>query len=148
MVEAIPVAVIVHAIPNRTRLRISSRRGDAVFFASIATALAAMPGIRQVKVQPVTGSVLIEHSKPLPKLKDVITEARLFQIAGSVPLSQPASHPAVLDPKMFVGFGMAAFAIWQFSKGSILPPAVTLGWYAASLTGMLSAQDAPESAHE
>ena len=28
MTEPIPVATIVHAIPNRTRLRIPSRRGD------------------------------------------------------------------------------------------------------------------------
>ena len=147
MVE-LPVALIVHAIPNRTRLRISSRRGDAVFFASIATALAAMPGIRQVNVQSVTGSVLIEHSKPLPKLQDAIAEAQLFRISGAAPSSQRQSEPVVLDPRIFVGVGLAAFAIWQFSRGSILPPAVTLGWYAASLTGMLSAQDASDPGHE
>jgi hypothetical protein len=148
MVEPLPVALIVHAIPNRTRVRISSRRGDTVFFASVATALAAMPGIRHVSVQPITGSVLIEHSKPLLKLQDAIADAQLFRISGpEFPRPRP-SEPVVLDPKIFVGLGMAAFAILQFSRGMILPPALTLGWYAASLTGMLSAQGAPESAHE
>jgi hypothetical protein len=148
MAEPLPFARIVHAIPNRTRLRISSRRGDTVFFASIATALAAMPGIRQVSVQAVTGSVLIEHSKPLPKLQDAIAEARLFRISAAELPPQRPSEPAVLDARIFMGLGMAAFAILQFSRGTILPPALTLGWYAASLTGMLPAHDASETAQD
>jgi hypothetical protein len=107
-----------------------------------------MPGIQHVSVQRITGSVLIEHSKSLLKLQDAIAEAQLFRISRPELPRQRPSEPVVLDPKVFVGLGMAAFAILQFSRGMILPPALTLGWYAASLTGMLSAQDAPESAHE
>lgn len=143
MVETIPTALVVHAMPNRTRLRIPSRRGEPVFFASLATSLAAMPGIQRVAVQPVTGSILLEHTKPLPKLLQAVEEAKLFRL--SEPMRQAErSEPVALDPKLLVGLGMGAFALWQLTRGRILPPAVTLGWYAATLAGFFVSVEATE----
>ncbi len=144
MDDAVPLALVVHAIPNRTRLRIPSRRGDPVFFASIATALAAMPGIRRVAVQSVTGSVLLEHGKPATKLLEEIADAGLFRVSELRRQTQPL-QPVAFDPKIAVGVGMGVFALWQLTKGRVLPPAITLGWYAAALTGLLAVHDAPDS---
>ena len=105
MAESVPLARIVHAIPNRTRFRIASRRGDAVFFASIATALSAMAGIQRVTVQSVTGSILLEHSKRLPKLLEAVEEARLFRVSESWQPSE-RSPPVVFDPKILIGASM------------------------------------------
>ena len=144
MPETIPAAHVTHAIANRTRLRIPSRRGDSVFFASLATTLSAMPGIQRVTVQPVTGSVLLEHTKRLPKLLQAAQEAQLFKL--SEPWQQPSSsEPATVDPKLLIGIGMGVFALWQLTRGRILPPAMTLGWYAASAAGLLSNHDASEA---
>ncbi len=144
MPETIPAAHITHAIANRTRLRIPSRRGDRVYFASLATTLSVMPGIQRVTVQPVTGSVLLEHTKRLAKLLQAAQEAQLFRL--SEPWQQPApSQPAAVDPKLLIGIGMGVFALWQLTRGRILPPAMTLGWYAASAAGLLSNHDASET---
>jgi hypothetical protein len=144
MIDTLPIATIAHAIPNRTRLRIPSRRGDTVFFASLATALSAMPGIQRASVQPATGSLLLEHSKPLPKLLAALEEARLFRLTAPWRQPDPRS-PVELDPKIFVGLGMGVFALWQLTRGRVLPPAITLGMYAASLTGLLSGHGMPDA---
>jgi hypothetical protein len=39
---------------------------------------------------------------------------------------------------MMVGLGLGALALWQLTEGKFLPPAATLAWYAAHLTGLLS----------
>jgi hypothetical protein len=144
MPETIPAAHVTHAIANRTRLRIPSRRGDRVFFASLATTLSIMPGIQRVTVQPVTGSVLLEHTKRLPKLLQAAQEAQLFKISESWQQPEP-SQSTELDPKLLIGIGMGVFALWQLTQGRILPPAMTLGWYAASAAGLLSNHDASEA---
>jgi hypothetical protein len=143
MTEPIPVATIVHAIPNRTRLRIPSRRGDTALFASLATALSAMPGIQRATVQPTTGSVLLEHSKPLPKLLVALEEARLFRLAEG--LQKPVwSAPVPIEPKILFAVAMGAFALWQLTQGRVFPPAITLGMYAASFSGLLSGHNVPD----
>lgn len=131
-------------MPGRTRLRVPDRRSDTVFFASLTTTLSAMAGIQRVAVQPVTASVLLEHTKPLPKLLQAAEDAQLFKL--SEPWQQPVPpQPAKLDPRLLIGVGIGVFALWQLAQGRILPPAMTLGWYAASLTGLLSKLDAPEA---
>jgi len=135
MFDTLPIAEVVHAMPGRTRLRIPARRGDGVFFAAMATGLSTLPGVRHVEVRPLTGSLVIEHGTPLERIGAAAREARLFMIGNAPP---PPTEPAAIDPKILVGVGLGAFAVWQILEGKILPPAVTLAWYAASLTGLLS----------
>jgi hypothetical protein len=49
-----------------------------------------------------------------------------------------------IDPRVVVGLGMGVLSLWQLLEGRILPPAITLAWYAASLTGLLSDADASD----
>jgi hypothetical protein len=137
MAEALPVAEVVHAIPGRARLRIVGRRGDGVFFAAVASGLSTIAGIYHVEVRPLTGSLLIEHGPPLERIAAAAREARLFVISNEAPAPAPVT-PAEIDPKMVVGLGLGAIAIWQVLEGELLPPAITLAWYAAGLTGLLS----------
>ena len=143
MSDSLPIAVIVHAMPGRARLRIAERRGDAVFFASLATGLSNIPGVRKVEVRPLTGSILIQHGPPLERISTAAQEARLFVLgnAHSVPPATPAMS---IDPKVVVGLGLGALSLWQITEGRVLPPAITLAWYAASLTGLLSNGDGGE----
>jgi len=135
MVDTLPIAEVVHAMPGRTRLRIPAQRGDSVFFATMATGLSTLPGVRHVEVRPLTGSLVIQHGTPLERISAAAREARLFMIGNAPP---PPTEPVAIDPRMLVGVGLGAFAVWQILEGKILPPAVTLAWYAASLTGLLS----------
>ncbi|MEJ2375760.1 MAG: hypothetical protein P8Y53_17930 [Pseudolabrys sp.] len=124
-------------MPGRARLRIAERRGDSVFFASVASGLSTIAGIYHAEVRPLTGSVLIEHGPPLDRIGAVAREARLFAI-GNAASPPPPVTAAEIDPKMVVGIGLGAVAVWQLLKGELLPPAITLAWYAASLTGLVS----------
>jgi hypothetical protein len=136
MADALPFAEPIHAISGRTRLRIEERSGDGVFFASIATGLSAIRGVSHVDVRPLTGSIVIHHAAPLARIGLAAEEARLFVIADA--LSLPVSPPAVaIDPKIVVALGLGLFSIWQLAQGRVLPPAMTIAWYAAALAGML-----------
>jgi len=55
-----------------------------------------------------------------------------------------AAPPAAFDPKLAMGVGLGVFALWQLAQGRVLPPAVTLAWYAANLTGLLATGDVTE----
>lgn len=58
--------MIVHRLPDRTRLRTPVLRKDPPTCELLADTLAALPGVREVKVRPYTGSVLVEHEPTLP----------------------------------------------------------------------------------
>ena len=146
MAESLPIAEIVHAMPGRTRLRIAGRCGDAVFFASVATGLSTIAGVRKVLVRPLTASVLIQHGPPLERITAAAQEARLFRLAN--PSTTPRLIKAYkIDPKMVVGLVLGGLAIWRLTEGKILPHAVTLAWYAANLAGLLSNHDVADG-HE
>lgn len=134
---ALPHAEIAHAMPGRARLRIADRRGDDIFFASVAKGLSTIAGVRAVDVTPLTGSVLIQHNGPLARIGVAAKEARLFVMGGAPHVAQPA--PAIaIDPKIVVALGLCAAALWQFSRERFLPPALTLLWYASRLGGVWS----------
>jgi hypothetical protein len=49
---------------------------------------------------------------------------------------------APLDAKAIAAIGLGIFALLQLMRGRILPPAITLGLYAASLGGLLQPPEA------
>jgi hypothetical protein len=143
MADALPIAEVVHAMPGRVRLRIAERRGNAVFFASVASGLSTIAGVYKVETRPLTGSVVIQHGPPLERIALAAQEARLFTVGNATSLPPPAAA-AEFDPKLLVGLGLGALGLWQLTEGKVLPNAITLGWYAAVLTGLLSNEAAAE----
>lgn len=119
-------------MPGRSRLRIADRRGDAAFFASLATALSGIPGVHKVDVTPLTGSVLIQHGGPLSNIGSKARNARLFSI-GEAPGARVEASAFEFDPKLLLAFALVGGALWQMSREKILPPAITLLWYALQL---------------
>lgn len=144
MVDALPNAEIVHTMQGRTRLRIGDKRGDGAFFASIATGLSSIPGVYNVEARPLTGSIVIQHGAALTRIGAAAQEARLFTIGDG--FSGPLAEPDVtIDPKSALALGLGAFAVWQLAQGRVLPPALTLLWYASRLGGLLSLGDGAKS---
>jgi hypothetical protein len=45
---------------------------------------------------------------------------------------------------MIAAAGLGVAALWQLAQGRILPPALTLGWYVATLTQILPTGDSAE----
>jgi hypothetical protein len=135
MRESLPLAEIAHSMPGRARLRISDRRGDAAYFASVAASLSNMAGVYKVEVAPLTGSVLIQHSAPFDRIDAAGRDAGLFMIGEAAPAATPAPEIA-FDPKILLAVGFVGAALWQMSKERVFPPALTLLWYASHLHGL------------
>jgi hypothetical protein len=146
MVEALPTAEIVHTMPGRARLRIAERRGDTVFFASVATGLATISGIRKVDVRPLTGSIVIHHGPPLQRIGAIAEKAGLFVLVEAAAEELPQWPVLPIDPRMAAAAGLGLVALWQLFEGRVFPPAVTAAWYAAHLSGLLAPGDSDGAA--
>jgi hypothetical protein len=111
---------IVHAVPGRIRLKVAQVRENPTLAGEIQTRLAASRGIRQVEVNPLTGSVL------------VLYEA---QEAAS-----PDSLRALAEPlsALFPGFDLKDFARKHLpsTNGASSEPSLTSG--IASFFGALN----------
>lgn len=140
----LPAAEISHAMPGRTRLRISDRRGDAAFFASIASGLSALPGVHKVEVKPLTGSVLVQHWGALDMLSVAAKDAGLFAVGEPPPPEPEAETEVELDPKLLFALALGALSLWQMSREKFFPPALTLLWYATNLGGLWRNGPPPE----
>jgi hypothetical protein len=134
---ALPEAEIAHTMPGRARLRIPTKRDDAVFFASVATGLSTIAGVSKVRTRPLTGSILIHYDEPLAHVTEAAEKAQLFAVAPHA-ASASLAEAIEFDPKMVIGIGLGVLALWQLKQGRVLPYATTLAWYAARLTGLLS----------
>jgi hypothetical protein len=116
-----------------------------VFFASVATGLSAIPGVSRAEVRPLTGSILIQHAGPVARIGIAAEQARLFVLANAHAPPKPTPTIAI-SPRLVAAAGLGVLTLWQLAQGQVLPPALTLGWYAASLGGLLSNGDSAEGA--
>ncbi len=100
-----------HAIPGRVRLRIPAIRRDPDLCREVQRQLAALPVIRRVEVNPVTGSVLL--------LYDPADSAEMAQLAQAmVPGLELDAMPGPrnLDRPDHLGFAAPAEAVAEFSR--------------------------------
>jgi Heavy metal associated domain 2 len=81
----LPEAAISHSAHGRTRFRLVSKRRQDPFFAQVAERLRRMDGVRQVEVNPTTGSVLVHHELPLEELVQRAHRETLFAVDNSPP---------------------------------------------------------------
>lgn len=136
-----PEASLVHALPGRVRLRFEQQQRDRVFLAAIATALSAIEGITRVETRPSTGSLIIWHSASLAHIESVAEARKLFTIDRVRPAGSPQPPISMPNRKALVTAAMGALAVWQVSRGRILPPALTLAMYAIEIAGLLIEED-------
>ncbi len=137
---AIPVAEIEHRIPGRIRLRVRARRGDPAFFVRLEAALAAVPGVRNVRANPQTGSVLIEHGGDE---KAVLARARDQGLRTTEPTDKlPALRPAPppdrgkgtpASPLDLAALGLAGAGLMQLVRGEAVGSASENLWNAYGL---------------
>ncbi|HEX7839843.1 MAG TPA: hypothetical protein VF469_20345 [Kofleriaceae bacterium] len=82
--------VVTHHLPERTRLRSPVLRKTPAACARLADALAAVPGVREVRVRPYTGSVLILHRSVAA---DALADAASRALDGARVLANGESPP-------------------------------------------------------
>ena len=145
-----PAAKVVHRTSTRTRLRTRGMKGNAEYFAQIQTALRAMDGVRNVQVNPLTESILIEHEASIdPLLREAETRGYLQLETGEAQrppylerlghalresdqnLERATTGKMNLDTLAF--FGLLAGGVYQVANGHGLPAGVTLLRYAIEL---------------
>lgn len=143
-----PLARVVHSIPGRARLRTQGVKGDAAALAALQSALEDARGVHDVRVNQVTGSVLVEHEGDIGdvlrelegrgalRLESEVHEPYLAHIHRALAesdqrLKEVSSGRVDLETLSFMGF--VAGGIYQCFNGHGLPAGVTLLRYAVEL---------------
>jgi hypothetical protein len=103
---------VVHALPGRVRLKVAKVKGNPVLARQVEEKLAQVPGIRQVEVKPVTGSLLVhydtDHLFSLASME--ILSVTLGELFPEIEVASLAAGLASLadNPGPGIGSGIAA----------------------------------------
>lgn len=148
-------ALVVHQLPGRVRLRVQQRRGDAGYFSALSQDLPHLQGVRRVKVNPATASVVIEYAGSTEHLMRQLRFHDLFVESQPDRPAAPA-HPTAqrmaplrlvsgrdINPMFMLGALFTVIGIVQTIRGNIFVPAISTLWYARSAFGQASAPERP-----
>jgi hypothetical protein len=145
----LPQAIVSHRTAERLRIKIPSRKGDGAFFSTVKQSLERDLKYRLLKVNALTGSVLIVDSGvDLEALADRAARAGLFILEHRLAPVQPVGR-TVFSPLMelnrkisrftegavdfpgMVFLALCGFGIYEILRGNIRPPPwYTAFWYA------------------
>ncbi len=136
---------MIHHLPERTRLRSSVLRRDPAACERVADALAALPGVREIRLRPYTGSMLVHHEERVStdRLIDVARQA----LDCSIVLGPDDQPPLTLDtpPLSSVARKLAATVremdrdVLRGTEGAVdLGTLVTLGFVGAGAAGVVA----------
>jgi hypothetical protein len=130
-----PRASVEHVVPGRMRLRVTARRGDAGYFGRVRTALAGLPGVREVRVNPRTGSILVEHGGDGAALLASGRAQGLFDAeAPDRALARPgAARGLPAAPLDLAAAGLAGAGVLQIVRGQVVGSASENLWNAYGL---------------
>jgi hypothetical protein len=144
-VIVLPQAHIVHAMPERMRVKVESRRGDEAYFTKIKQGFSRLPGIVTVETNPLTASVLLRHSGDVNAVASSAEENGLFRLTSTAVETLPVEYQgtenlrridqhlraltgeAINLTSMFF-LALAAVGISQAIQGNVAVPAVTALW--------------------
>jgi len=146
----LPQAFLVHQCKGRVRLRIPERRQDDAYFTLMEKQLSAIPGINGIKVNPISGTVLLlisqdislnalsqpnhlqdlfhlacdaDHPLTSRVAADVLEINKYVQRVNEDPLNMDGLYASIL----------ILLAIVQLLRGNSLGPASSLLWNAIQL---------------
>ncbi len=147
-----PEAHVSHAAAGRVRIKVPGRRGDSGYFAEAERWFGQCPGVRRVVVNPLTGSILIEHESDTAAILDFAETGDVVSLkpqGEAVPLAATLRESAVdLDRRLRRAAGdtldlwSAASLIFfvlaciQLMRGHYMGPATTLFWTAVAAMRM------------
>ena len=139
-------ARLCHVMPGRMRLQIPDRRHDTAFFAGIEQALSRCDGVYAVRANPLTAAVLVLHAGTVDAISDYARAQGLFALdpaarvlpygsgdrVRAVPRHRPAPSPGEQSDRRagMLSASMAGLGALQGLRGRVMPPAMTLFWYA------------------
>lgn len=141
---------VVHVIPGRTRLRYPPLRREPVAVEQVADAIAATPGVREVKVRPYTGSILVHHDPSVTSDAVVEVARRTLRVERVVALGEePPLDPDVPRLSRIAKLAATAFReidrdVRRKSGGSFdLGTLATLGFFGAGAVQVAAERELP-----
>lgn len=146
----LPAAYISHQVEGRMRIRIPSRRRDKYYFDLVTRSLRECEGILALRVNALTGSVLIIHLLNVDTIAEYAERNGLFTLApveiGLPSISEGISNQVrafdeqlktktsgALDLSALAFLGLLIASAAQLAKKNIWPAGATLLWYAANV---------------
>lgn len=152
----LPQAYVVHRTRERCRLRIRDKRNDQAYFEELRGRIAESVDGADVRVNPITGSVLVSHGNmSVSELEGRLTETSMFELLDGPQPEAPAlehlfsgisridqaiteSSGGGADLRTFMFIGIMAMAMQQMLRGNVMVPAMALLWNAMDLAGRKS----------
>ncbi len=147
----IPEAHIVHRSSRRLRLKMPVKKYREDYLKALPEKLAGCPGISEIEINPVTGSVLVKHDGNTKDIIDFVRSKGIFTIKFSS-VRPPSVHQSItsvyrnLDGLVqsfsngstnaggLAFLGLIAFGAIQIGKGNFAAPAwYTVFWYAMNI---------------
>lgn len=145
----LPTARVCHSISGRLRIRIDAYRRDEAFFGQLSAKLERVPGVLRVEANPITATVLIQHTLDAQHIRREIESRACVSLApggSGLPPARSlspdlgmtggsfANVPRVpADARGLAILALFGMAIHQAIEGNVMVPAVSLLWYAFNL---------------
>jgi hypothetical protein len=134
---------VAHQIPGRVRLLLPEHRGDSQLFARLAQELDQTRLFKNVRVNPVTGSVVLEYDGAADDLLARLAAQLPYELELTTP---PPPGPALaavanplrlvsgrdVNPMVMAGTLFSALGMHQAMRGKIMVPALSAFWYAVN----------------
>ena len=93
-----PLARVVHSVPGRARLRVPGAKGDARTLEALQTALEDAPSVSDVRVNPLTGSLLVVHDGPIGDILRQVEQRGGLRVDAGTPEPWLASmHRSLIE---------------------------------------------------
>jgi hypothetical protein len=132
-------ASLGHRMPGRLRLRFPQLKGAEERLRDIQHLLSAIPGVREVELNSVSGSLLVLHDCEDATLFDAMREHAGVSIESASPKPVLADHArsaslaSLLNYRQVLGTGLLLMGVIQLLRGNVATPATTAFWYALTL---------------
>ena len=144
-------AYIVHQTRGRVRLRIPEKRKQLPFFLDLYADLQKTPAVKEVTMNPATGSVLLRFDEHKDRaLMSALADCDLIELAGNacsgLPVQQSAGQEkgriarflekrgsSASDSRTIVFIIVLIFSIQQVRNGQFFGPVLTMLLYGADL---------------
>jgi hypothetical protein len=141
--STLPHAEIVHQLPGRLRLRVPAARGNPQFFGDLAQRLGTLAGVRQVRANPRTGSLLVAHAGEAEAFRRAAREAELLEVSplaapGPVRARAYSERLAHFPPLSLAAAGLTGLGVAQVARGKLFGTASENFWMAFRIYAVMN----------
>ena len=91
--QIIHFAVVAHQMPNRFRLRVPGRQGDAPYFQALEHAFLARPAVVSARANVVAGSIVIRHTSAFDLSRSTLASLGLVCADARAPANGRELNP-------------------------------------------------------